>query len=95
MDANSPPEREVVFDDDNPEWTEDDFKRARPASEIHGLEGAEWLVRKPGRPIKPVAERKQQVTLRLRPDLLSELRSLGPGWQKRVEDVLTREFLRR
>lgn len=24
----------VVFDDDNPEWTEEDFDRARPAAEV-------------------------------------------------------------
>ena len=24
------------FDDDNPEWTRDDFARARPADEVHG-----------------------------------------------------------
>jgi hypothetical protein len=29
-----PDERDVIFDDDNPEWTEEDFARARPASEL-------------------------------------------------------------
>lgn len=28
------PNKPVVFDDDNPEWTEEDFARARPASEL-------------------------------------------------------------
>lgn len=29
--ADEPP---VVFDDDNPEWTDEDFARARPAAEV-------------------------------------------------------------
>ena len=32
--------------DDNPEWTEADFARARPAGEIIGEEAARLLVRK-------------------------------------------------
>jgi len=28
------PDKPVVFDEDNPEWTEADFARARPASEL-------------------------------------------------------------
>lgn len=31
--------------DDNPEWTEEDFARARPASEVHGPEILTLLVR--------------------------------------------------
>ncbi len=38
---------EVNLDDpDNPEWTEEDFKRARPAAEVMGAEFAAKLVRK-------------------------------------------------
>lgn len=80
-------------DPDNPEWTEEDFTRARPASEVHGAKVAGQLVRKGGRPPKPVEERKQQVTMRFAPDLLQALRDTGPGWQTRVEEVLRREFL--
>lgn len=32
--------------DDNPEWTEEDFAKARPASEVHGPEIAAAMVRK-------------------------------------------------
>ena len=41
-----------------------------------------------GRPPKPEAERKELVSLRLSPDLLHWLRSTGPGWQSRVEEML-------
>lgn len=92
-------EREVVFDDDNPEWTEEDFARAKPASEMFGPEVLANLIRgfgKPirGRPIKPVAMRKRNVSLRLSPDLLDALRASGPGWQTRAEAML-REGLKR
>lgn len=80
--------------DDNPEWTMDDFARARPASEILGATAAALLVRKGGRPPKPAEQRKQQVTLRLAPDLLTKLRAMGPGWQGKIEAVLRHEFLK-
>jgi uncharacterized protein (DUF4415 family) len=36
--------------DDNPEWTEEDFANARPASEVHGPEFAAKLIRRDRRP---------------------------------------------
>lgn len=79
-------------DPDNPEWTKDDFARARPASEVHGRSIASGLVRKRGRPRKSDDERKKQVTLRLSPDVLSAARETGPGWQARVDEVLRTAF---
>jgi len=84
----------VVFDEDNPEWTEEDFARARPAAEVLPPEVMEAFARQRGRPIKPAADRKRSVTLRLSPDLLAELRATGKGWQTRAEEML-REGLRR
>ena len=37
--------------DDNPEWTDQDFARARPASEFHPPEVLALLVRPAGRPV--------------------------------------------
>lgn len=79
---------------DNPEWTKDEFARARPASEIHGRSIANSLVRKRGRPPKAADERKKQVTLRLSQDVLSAARKTGSGWQTRVDDVLRAAFTR-
>lgn len=85
VSKNKPP---VDFDD-NPEWTEEDFAKARPASEIHGLEAAALLVRKRGRPAGSVAAvKKEQVTVRLDPSILAALRAGGPGWQSRMNDLL-------
>lgn len=79
--------------DDNPEWTAEDFARARPASELFGDEFAAMFVRKPGRPAIEPALRKRSTTLRLAPDLLAALRAWGPGWQTRAEAVLRKAAL--
>ena len=83
----------VVFDDDNPEWTEEDFARARPAAEVLPPEFmAAWRAKR-GRPkgsVKPDA--KQQVSLRLDQDVIAHFRSTGPGWQSRINAALRREL---
>ncbi len=80
----------VVFDDENPEWTEADFARARPATEVLPAEViAAFGKGKRGRPVgttKPNA--KKSITLRLDPDVLAAWRATGPGWQARMNDVL-------
>ena len=45
--------------------------------------------RKPGRPAGSVkANRKEQVALRLDPEVLAYFRSTGPGWQSRINEAL-------
>jgi uncharacterized protein (DUF4415 family) len=78
-------------DDDNPEWTSADFKRARPASEVlPGLIGEratqDLLRNKGGRPLK--ADKKISQTLRLDPDVLEAYKQEGSGWQTRINQVL-------
>lgn len=80
-----------MSDRDNPEWTEQDFARARSATQVHGKAMARQLVRQ-GRPPVPESERKQQVTLRLSPAVLDHFKRGGPGWQTRINDVLEREI---
>ncbi|HYD36865.1 MAG TPA: BrnA antitoxin family protein [Allosphingosinicella sp.] len=41
-----------------------------------------------GRPPLPEGTRKQLVSVRLSPDILWWLRSTGPGWQSRMEEML-------
>ncbi len=79
--AKHPP---VVFDDDNPEWTEKDFARARPMSEFPELAAA-FAKAKGGR---PAGSNKEQVSLRLDKDIVAKLRAGGPGWQTRANDAL-------
>lgn len=68
--------------DDNPEWTEDDFARARPASEVLPANAAMALVKNKGG--RPKGSAKEQVALRLDRDLLARYRDAGPGWQTRI-----------
>lgn len=78
-----------VFDDDNPEWTEEDFAEAKPLDELLPPEIAAQFKRSPGRPIgSRKADRKQPVNLRLDPDVLAYFRSGGPGWQSRINAAL-------
>ena len=77
-------------DEENPEWTADDFARARPALDViatvFGPDAADALRRGRGRPAKP--ERKVNQTLRLDPDVLAAYRDEGSGWQTRINAVL-------
>lgn len=41
-----------------------------------------------GRPVKPAGERKEQVTLRLSPQVLAHFRGQGRGWQTRIDEAL-------
>jgi uncharacterized protein (DUF4415 family) len=74
--------------DDNPEWTEEDFARARPADEVIGPEMAAKLVRRPGRPPMAEGEKKEAVSIRLSPDVLAHFRATGEGWQTRIDEAL-------
>ena len=86
-----------LIDDENPEWTEEDFARARPAVEVlreqFGAEAvAELLKPKRGRP--PKAARKRATNIRLSPEVLEYFRATGPGWQTRVDAVLKSHVVR-
>lgn len=74
--------------DENPEWTEGDFARARPASEVLPPEVVAAFVRPRGRPATPPETHKRSVTLRLSPEVLDTLRASGKGWQTRADDLL-------
>jgi len=78
-------------DEDNPEWTAEDFAHARPAAEVLpqyiGEEATRELLRRsPGRPVQEI--RKVNQTLRLDPDVLEAYRQAGKGWQTRMNEVL-------
>jgi uncharacterized protein (DUF4415 family) len=81
-------------DEENPEWTREDFRRAQPAldiiGEVFGAEAAETLRRGRGRP--PKEDRKVNQTLRLDVDVLEADRSAGKGWQTLINDVLRRHM---
>ena len=79
--------RTVWDDDDLPEWTDDQFDRAEFRIGDKLIRPANGTLTKAGRP--PVgAASKQQVTLRLDPDVIDAFRSGGPGWQSRINSAL-------
>jgi uncharacterized protein (DUF4415 family) len=85
-------------DDDNPEWTTEDFARARPAVEVLpqfiGKNATQELMRRSrGRPQK--ADKKVNQTLRLDPDVLEAFRQEGSGWQARINEILRENMPRR
>jgi len=75
----------AVFDDDNPEWTEERIARARPASEILP---AHILSQLRGRRGAQKAATKVQLTLRLDRDAVERFKADGPGWQTRINDAV-------
>jgi uncharacterized protein (DUF4415 family) len=83
-------------DEDNPEWTREEIRTARPAldaiAEIFGAQAAEAIRRRPGRPVK--ADRKVNQTLRLDPDVLDAYKQEGPGWQAHMNEVLRQHMPR-
>ncbi|MDO8753644.1 MAG: BrnA antitoxin family protein [Anaerolineales bacterium] len=78
-----------MLGDDNPEWTEEDFSKARPASEvlpeIFPKAIADAMLKR-GRPRKEVT--KASVNIRLSPDVVEAFRASGRGWQTRVDEAL-------
>lgn len=82
MEGKLPP---PVDHDDNPEWTEADFARAKPASEVCPPHVVAALVRQRGPQRAPT---KRQVTLRLDDEVLAKFRATGRGWQSRINDAL-------
>jgi uncharacterized protein (DUF4415 family) len=78
---------DVVFDDDNPEWTEEDFRKARPAHELLPPEilAAFPKTRQRGPQQAPT---KVPVSLRLSREVVDHFKAGGPGWQTRIDEAL-------
>jgi uncharacterized protein (DUF4415 family) len=70
--------------DENPEWTAEDFARAKPFSEVLPEQFKAW--KKIGRP--PVAAPKVHIGFRLAADVVEGIRATGRGYNARVEKVL-------
>jgi uncharacterized protein (DUF4415 family) len=69
---------------DNPEWTEEDFAKARPFAEVFP-KLAEKIRRARGPQKAPT---KTLVSLRIDRDILERFKADGAGWQSRINDAL-------
>jgi uncharacterized protein (DUF4415 family) len=82
----------IAADSDNPEWTAEDFAKAKPASEVMppALYAALVAKRPRGRP--KADETKVFTAIRLDADVLDTFKATGKGWQTRVNAAL-RQFI--
>lgn len=81
----------ALIDAENPEWTAEDFAKAKPAAEVlpglFSANVAEELLRpKRGRP--PTDRPKAHVNIRLDADVVDTFRATGNGWQTRLNAAL-------
>ena len=72
-------------DEDNPEWTEEDFARAIPFTSLPESLQAKLSRRPRGPQRAPVKER---ITIRLSPEVVEPFRATGDGWQARLDAAL-------
>jgi uncharacterized protein (DUF4415 family) len=78
-----------LIDDENPEWTAEDFKQSRPGREVLPptfFDGMKDLAKRRGRP--PAEAPKVHIGFRLAPDVVAGIRATGRGYNARVEKVL-------
>lgn len=85
-----------MIDVDNPELTEDDFARARPATEVlpelFGQAVADEFLKPRGRP--RLANPKVHINIRIDADVLAHWKRTGRGWQTRMAAALKRTMPR-
>lgn len=77
--------RMIASDPDAPEATADQLAASRPFKEVFPDLYAS-IQRSRGRP--PVASPRQQVSIRLDPDVIAKFKATGKGWQSRINDIL-------
>lgn len=75
----------VKLDPENPEWTEEDFRRARPAHEVLPPEVLAAFPKTRG---PQAAAKKVPVSIRLSPEVVERFKAQGPGWQTRIDEIL-------
>jgi uncharacterized protein (DUF4415 family) len=75
-------------DAENPEWTEADFRRARPALEVLPKEVVEAIRRYRGQRGPQKNPTKELISLRVDRDVAAAYRASGPGWQTRANEAL-------
>jgi uncharacterized protein (DUF4415 family) len=80
----------IVFDEDNPELTAEDWAEMRPVEELppdlRDMILAAFPKTKLRGPQK--APTKVPVSLRLSPEVVDHFKATGPGWQTRIDDAL-------
>jgi uncharacterized protein (DUF4415 family) len=73
----------IRADSDNPEWTSEDFARAKPFADAFPELAESRRGRGPQKEPTKVA-----VSLRLSRDVVERFKAGGPGWQSRMDEAL-------
>jgi uncharacterized protein (DUF4415 family) len=83
----------IQSDPDTFEASDEDFAKARPASEVLPSNVYQEAVkRRRGQRGSQKAALKEQVTLRLDPEILAHYRAMGKKWQSRINQDLRRSI---
>jgi uncharacterized protein (DUF4415 family) len=79
------------FDNENPEWTREDFARARTPQELLAPAVLRAFKKTRGPQKAPT---KVPVSIRLSADVVAHFKATGAGWQTRLDDVLRKAMKR-
>ena len=80
----------IARDPDNPEWTDEDWARARPAIEVDpDLVKAHRRARAQGKKIPMI----EHVSIPLDAHLVRRLEKTDPNWKTRINDILRKTIL--
>jgi uncharacterized protein (DUF4415 family) len=83
--------RVIETDPENPEWTHENFARARPAKEVLPPDLYEAAIKRyRGQRGPQKAPVKQDIKLRIDRDIIATFKATGRGWQSRMNDALRR-----
>lgn len=81
--------KEPVFDDDNPEWTDEDFVVAtRFEGSIKATDLTPEILARVARRGPQKAPTKVAVSIQLSPEVISYFKAKGPGWQSKIDEAL-------
>ena len=78
-------QQQIAADPDAPEATDTELAQAKPFAEAFP-QLADTIRLARGRP--PVESPKQQISLRLDPDVIAAYKRTGKGWQGRINEIL-------
>lgn len=75
-------------DAENPEWTAEEIRRARPLMDMLPKDTVEAVRRYRGQRGRQKSPTKELVSLRVDRDIVAAYRATGSGWQKRANEAL-------
>ena len=81
-------------DAENPEWSEQDFREARPALQLLPDDVVDAVRRYRGQRGPQKSPTKELISIRVDRDVVAAYRSTGAGWQVRANEALRSYVMR-